>query len=137
MPNLRFKPNQSSFENLVDYKKHPTKYPLISLTLNYDASKICTITKVDNKQYNFKIYNTRNNYSMAFAEMFGDGKTSFVKVNEVARHENGTMAIAYINNGVFKIRVFEDLDKHTERSQEEIDSTEINVNSLLKLDKST
>lgn len=73
---------------------------------------------------------------MAFAEMFGDGKTSFIKANEVVRHESGTIAIAYINNGVFKIRVYQNFDR-TERSQEEIDSEEINVNALLKIDKST
>lgn len=46
---MRFKSNQESFENLVNYHKHPTKFPLVSLTLNYDASKIMSITKVDNK----------------------------------------------------------------------------------------
>ena len=68
---------------------------------------------------NFKIYDTQNNYQMAFAEMFGDGKTTFVKVNEVTRHESGRMAIAYIDNGEFKIRVLKDFTKNG-RSLEEI-----------------
>jgi hypothetical protein len=94
------------------------------------------MTKCDNKKYKFKIYDTTNNYSTAFAEYFGDGETSFIKANEVVRHECGSLAIAYIDNGVFKIRVYEDFNK-TERTQEEIDSTEINVNDLLKIDNST
>lgn len=73
---------------------------------------------------------------MSFKEKFGDGVNCFIKANEIVKHDLGTIAIAYINNGHFLIRIYQDFNK-TERTQEEISSQEINVNDLLKLDNST
>jgi hypothetical protein len=73
---------------------------------------------------------------MSFYEEFGDGKTTFVKVNEVARDESGRMAIAYIENGEFKIRLFKDFIKAS-RTKEEIEAEEISLNDLVGIDCST
>jgi hypothetical protein len=47
-PNIRFKSNSKSFENLVNYRKQPTNHLLVSLTTNNDSSKIMALCKVDN-----------------------------------------------------------------------------------------
>lgn len=73
-------------------------------------------------------------YDELFNEEIGGNKKDFIKCKEIEQHSSGTLyAIAYNNDGIFKIRVF----GKPKRDIVDIEADEINVNELLSLNNFT
>ena len=60
----------------------PTKYPLVSVTLNYDSTRILTVTKENDSRYYIKQYDI-DTYDLLFEEAFGDNDTSYIKLKDI------------------------------------------------------
>lgn len=61
---------------------------------------------------------------MTFEEKLGGEKDSYIKVKEVEQNSNGTIfAVAYIDDGIFKLRTFGEAT----RTKKQIDEEELNI----------
>ena len=67
------------------------------------------MTKASNKEFRLKMYNLKDENKMCFSENFGDKEDSFTKAKDVElwrERPSTTFAVAYLDNGIFKLRLF-------------------------------
>jgi hypothetical protein len=101
--------------------------------ITYNSKCACTVTKKDDREYYVKMYDL-STYEQTFEEMIGGKSTSYIKLKEVEQNSAGDgFAIAYFDDGNFKIRTFGE----TNRTPEEIASEELDVSKELNLDNHT
>lgn len=69
----------------------------------YDATRVVTVNKESDKIYHVKMYGTSDGIEH-FSETF---KGSYIKMKDVEQNYTATMfAVTYLDDGVFKLRVF-------------------------------
>jgi len=91
------------------------------------------VTKKDDSEYYIRMFDLETQ-KMTFSEMVGGAsKKNYIKMEEVIENSQGLFALAYFDDGNFRIRTF---DKLT-RLQSTIDAEEFNVNKALGLDNHT
>ena len=49
-PNPRFKNYSEVFRNLLKATNRPTRYPIVSMIITYDSTKVIAITKKDDSE---------------------------------------------------------------------------------------
>ena len=91
---------------------------------------VFTVTKKDDTEWYVRSYNIDSRV-MIQSECF---KGKYIKLKEIEQTEDGQFfAVAYIDNGAYKIRTFSD----AKRSEAEINEEELNINEILEIDYST
>jgi len=102
--------------------------------ISYDSTLAITVTKKNDMEYYVKMYDLKS-YEMTFEEKIGTPDDScYIKLKEVEQRDCGRFfAIAYYNNGFFKLRTF----AATNRSADEIASSELDINKELGIDDYT
>lgn len=132
-PNKRFRNFNDLFSNLTKSKNVVTLYPIVSCMITYNSKLAITVTMRDDREYYVKHYSLES-YNMTFEERVGGGKTDYIKLKEVEQNAAGDFyAIAYMNDGMFKIRTF----GAESRTKEAIEEEEFDVNEALGLDDYT
>ena len=105
-PNKRFKNYNDIFSGLTKMKNVITLYPIVSMMITYNSKSAITVTKKNDRTYFVKMY-CLETYKMTFEEQIGDGVNSYIKLKEVEQNSDGTkFALAYLDDGYFKIRTF-------------------------------
>ena len=101
------------------------------MTISHDNKTAIAITKKDHNESFVSMYDMLD-YNLIFREPF---LGEYIKVKEVAQNKDGTsFVVTYIDGGEFRLRLF---GKTQRDSYSEIQKEEININELLKLDKTT
>ena len=132
-PNLRFKNFDNVFSGLTKSKNVVTMYPIVSCIITYDSKSVITVTKRSDRESMVKQYSLET-YKMTFEEKIGGKPNDYIKIKEVEQNNTGNkFCICYLNDGVFKLRNF----GQDNRSQEEIDQNEFNINDELKINNYT
>ena len=107
-PNERFNNYTSLFNNLLTQHSVATLYPIVSMIINYRSTRAITVSKKDDTEswvMMFDLETTRQ----TFMERYGGYQDSFVKLKEIEQNNAGDKyACAYIDDGLFKMRVFTD-----------------------------
>lgn len=110
----------------------PTQYPIVTCMISYNSKYAITVTKKDDTEYYVKMYDL-DTYEQPFVEMIG-GHGTYIKLKEVEQNNAGDyFAIAYFDDGNFKVRTFGD----KLRTDDEIASEELDVNKEFNLDNHT
>lgn len=71
-PNLRFLHYKSIFQNLVLTQSIVTMYPVIWMTITYDATRAIAVTKKDERESYIRMYSLKN-HDLLFTEKIGGG----------------------------------------------------------------
>lgn len=89
-------------------------YPIQTVSISYDSKRAITVTKKDEREYWVRMYDLET-IDLVFEEQFGGegavgGKdTDYIKMKEIEQNAVGNkFAIAYNNDGHFRVRVFEE-----------------------------
>ena len=110
-----------------------TMYPICSVMLSYDSTRAITVTKATEKEYYVKMYDLETN-ELTFEEKIGGKSDCYIKLKDVEQSSKGDKyGIAYFDDGMFKFRNF----GKTTRTEQEIESNELDINKLLGLDNWT
>ena len=110
-----------------------TMYPIINMSISNDSQNAITVTKKNEKECWIKFYNLESKKQI-FEEKIGGGDTQYIKVKEVEQNAKATkFAIAYFDDGKFFLRTFGTIDGEN-RTEEEIEKNQVNINELLKID---
>ena len=118
---------------MIRSKNVMTMYPIVSVMLTYNSKLAVTVTKKNDSEYWIKHYSLET-YAQSFEEKVGGDVNDYIKLKEVEQNEDGTkFAIAYLNDGAFRLRVFGEVT----RTPEEIEADEVDINEELGLDNST
>ena len=121
------------FDNLTIQKKVMTAYPIVSCMITYDSSRTIVVTKEDDTAYHIRQFNL-NTQELVCTERYGGTENSYIKMKDVEQNSAGTKyAIAYIDDGHFKLRVF---DKEP-RTEEQALEKELDVNKALGINNHT
>ena len=139
-PNPRFKNYSEVFKNLLKQNNCPTMYPICSMIITYDSSKVIAVTKKDDSEQYIRQYDLET-YEMTFSEKFGGKDEDYIKMKEVEQSSDGkNYAIIYNNDGHFFLRTFGKAPVNgegNERSEEEIKANELDINKLLGINNYT
>lgn len=135
-PNERFKNYEGLFHNLMKTREIPTLYPIGSIVVTNDQSMVMAVTKKDDREYYVKMYSL-STFDLVMEAKVGGGAADFIKVKQIEQNESGThYAFVYINDGVFMLRHFGQ-ESVTLKQEEEVGSSELNINDLLGIDNWT
>ena len=108
-------------------------YPIVACIITYDSRSVLTVTKAGDREYYVKQYSLES-YKMTFEEKVGGKPDSYIKAKDVEQHPAGDQfALAYIDDGHFKLRTFGQVT----RTIEEIEEEELDINKELGLDNHT
>ena len=69
-PYVKFKPYNKIFSNLLKRNTVVTMYPIVSMNIAYDSTRVTTITKADDAEYWIKMYSL-SDFSLTFQEKVG------------------------------------------------------------------
>lgn len=124
-------------------------YPIQSVALSYNSLVALTVTKKNEMEYWFRVYDLET-YDQLFEEVFGGDEKDYIKMKDIEQNYYGNKyAIAYNNDGNFKVRivdVFQNKDEPNkpkripwkpDRTPEEISKCEFDVNKELGIDNYT
>jgi hypothetical protein len=146
-PNKRFKNFNDVFSGLTRSKNVVTAYPIISCIMTYNSRSAITVTKASDREYWVKQYSLESN-QQTFEEKIGsmdpkeiadpngpyNGREPYIKLKEVQQNATGEQfAIAYLDDGRFRLRTFGEVD----RTREEIRREELDINAELGLGNDT
>ena len=121
------------FDNLTIQKKVMTSFPIVSCMITYDSSRTIVVTKEDDTAYHIRQFSLTTQ-ELVCTERYGGTENSYIKMKDVEQNGAGTRyAIAYIDDGKFKLRVF---DKEP-RTEEEALAKELDVNAKLGMNDHT
>jgi hypothetical protein len=145
--------HKNTFSQLLVANEVVTKFPIISMIINYESTRTLTLTygipaEDDNDEdvekgiegaYWIKQYSL-STYKLEFQEILGGKKKDFMKCKEIEQSPLGDKyLVCYNNDGVF---YFRDFNKYAstekkQRTQEEVDCSTVNVNKLLGIKPNT
>jgi hypothetical protein len=101
--------------------------------ITYDSSRTIVVTKEDDTAYHIRQFNL-NTQELVCTERYGGTENSYIKMKDVEQNSTGDKyAIAYIDDGNFKLRVF---DKEP-RTEEQALEKELDVNKALGINNHT
>lgn len=121
------------FDNLTIQKKVMTSFPIVSCMITYDSTRTILVTKEDDTAYHIRQFSLTTQ-ELVCTERYGGTENSYIKMKDVEQNGAGTRyAIAYIDDGKFKLRVF---DKEP-RTEEEALAKELDVNAKLGMNDHT
>lgn len=110
-----------------------TAFPIVSCMITYDSTRTIVVTKEDDTAYHIRQFSLVTQ-ELVCTERYGGTDNSYIKMKDVEQNSAGTRyAIAYIDDGCFKLRVF---DKES-RTEEEALAKELDVNKALGLNNHT
>ena len=110
-----------------------TKYSIINCVISGDSSRAILITKKSEHDYYIVQYNLETT-CLTFKEKFGGKPESYIKMQEIIQNNKGDLyAVAYYDNGYFKIRTF---GKQT-RKCGDIAAEEFDINSAIGITAET
>jgi hypothetical protein len=139
-PNPRFKNYSEVFKNLLKQSNVPTTFPICSMIITYDSTKVIAVTKKDDSEQYIRQYDLET-YKMTFSEKFGGKEDDYIKMKEVEQSSDGkNYAIVYNNDGHFYLRTFgkkPEIGDDLERSEEEIAANELDINKLVGINNYT
>ena len=76
------------------------------MIISYNSKHVIISAKRDDHESIVKIY-CLDTYELIFEESFGGRQEDFIKLKEIEQNSDGTkFAIAYFNDGLFRVRVF-------------------------------
>ena len=108
-------------------------YPIVSVILTYDSKRAITVTKKDDREFWIRQYDLET-YEKTFDMQIGGNPDSFIRTKEVEQNDKGTKyAIVFIDDGKFKLRVF---DKEKKEQHQFVDE-EVDINSFLGINDYT
>ena len=87
-PFEKFKPYNKIFSNLLKRNTVVTMYPIVSMNIAYDSSRVTTITKADDSEYWIKMYSLAD-FTLTFQEKigksqdFGNDPEHYIKLQEL------------------------------------------------------
>ena len=95
-----------------------TKYPVIDCIITYNSKSAITVCKKSDRESHIDAYSLET-YQVTFHEVVGGLDDSYIKIKEVQQNSTGTnFVIAYLDDGVFKLRVLGDTQlSNSERSE--------------------
>ena len=129
-PNSQLKQYSNIFDNLTKHKTRSTMFPIVTIMITYDSTRAITVTKKDEREYWVKMYDLES-YEQTFEERISG---SFIRTKEVSQNSSGEKyAIVFIDDGNFRLRYFDKV----ERSEEEIQQQQVNINKLLGINNYT
>lgn len=139
-----FKNNRAQFDNLLKLHERSTEFPIQSVSISFDSRRAITVTKRDERAYWVRMYDLES-YEKVFEEMIGGEPNDYIKMKEIEQNSAGNkFALAYNNDGLFRVRVFkesdlpEDVDmEKPQRPPEVIEKTEFKINEELDIDNWT
>lgn len=121
------------FDNLTIKRNVMTKFPIVSQMITYDSTRTIVVTKEDDTAYHIRQF-CLITQELVCTERFGGTEDSYIKMKDVEQNGAGTIyAIAYFDDGNFKLRVF---DKQ-KRTEEEAVEKELDINKALNLNNHT
>ena len=95
------------FNNLVEKNEYKTAWPIISMMITYDSTRVIAVTKEDDMSYYIRQFCLFQN-KLVVSEKFGGTDDSYIKMKDVEQNADGTKyAIAFFDNGFFKLRTFD------------------------------
>jgi hypothetical protein len=101
--------------------------------LTLDSTTAILVTKKDDSEYYIRMFDLETQ-QMTFTERFGgDPKLNYIKMDDVIENSSGLFALAYFDDGMFKIRTF---GKHV-RDEEWIKREEYDVNKAIGINNHT
>jgi hypothetical protein len=101
--------------------------------LTRDATTAILVTKKDDSEYYIRMFDLETQM-MTFSEMIGGrSKENYIKIEKVIENSQGLFALAYFDNGYFRIRTF----NKNSREAQQIEDEELDVNKALKLNNHT
>ena len=110
-----------------------TMWSIVSVIITYNSKHAITVTKKSDEEYYVKQYSL-SNYQMIFEEKLGGGEDDYIKLKEVEQNTDGDYyAIAYMNDGYFKLRTF----GNYKRTQQQIEEEELDINKELGINNYT
>ena len=105
-----FKNNRGQFDNLLKRYERETEFPIQTITITYDSKRAITVTKANEREYWVRSYDLEK-YELKFEELFGGKPDDYIKMKEIEQNSSGNkFAIAYNNDGYFRVRVFKEED---------------------------
>ena len=121
------------FDNLTIQKTVPTSFPIVSCMITYDSTRTILVTKEDDTAYHIRQFSLTTQ-ELVCTERYGGSANSYIKMKDVEQNAVGDRyAIAYIDDGNFKLRVF---DKEP-RTEEQALAKELDINKELGLNDYT
>ena len=131
-PNVFFKNYRQLMNDLVHQNNIKTLYSIVNMGISNDSKAAFTVTKKNDREYYVKMYDIEKK-DLIFEEVIGGKPDSYIKAKDIEQNEEGTkFALCFFDDGKFRVRYF-DKSKMT-RTDDEIQKSQIDVNSLLKLD---
>lgn len=101
--------------------------------ISYDSTRAITVTKKDDREFWVRMYSLQN-YEKTFEEQIGGKDDSYIRLKEVEQNSTGKKyAIAFIDDGKFRLRVF---GKET-RHPSVIEKEEFDINKALSINDHT
>jgi hypothetical protein len=77
------------------------------MIITYDSTHTVAVTKSDDTLYMVRMFNLES-YQNEFSEKVGGSENSYIKMKDIEQNSNGSkFALAFIDDGIFKIRTFE------------------------------
>jgi hypothetical protein len=73
-PNEKFDNYRKIFSNLLKRNTVVTMYPIVSMNIAYDSSRVTTITKANDSEYWIKMYSL-SDFTLTFEEKVGGSET--------------------------------------------------------------
>ena len=70
MPNEKFKSYRKIFSNLLKHNSVVTMYPIVSMNIAYDSSRVMTVTKRNDCEFWIKMYSLAD-FQLTFEEKVG------------------------------------------------------------------
>lgn len=129
----KFKNYKSVFEDLTKHRKVDTPNDIVSMLITYDSTHTVAVTKNSDCLYFIKMFHLET-YECTFEEKVGGSDESYIKMKDIEQNASGSkFALAYIDDGNFKLRVF----GKEPRTQEEIDKTQLNINEKIGINNFT
>jgi len=133
VPNEKFKSYRKIFSNLLKHNSVVTMYPIVSMNIAYDSSRVLTVTKKNDCESWVKMYSLKD-FKLTFEEKVGGDESQYIKIQEIEQNSNGSQfAFVFSDDGKFRMRVF---GRET-RTEEEIENTEIRINEMFDIDTYT
>jgi hypothetical protein len=64
-------------------------YPIVSMNIAYDSSRVITVTKKSDEEYWIKMYSLKD-FKLTFEEKVGGNPNQYIKLSELEQNSNGT-----------------------------------------------
>ena len=105
--NPQFKNYQSIFQNLLKVKTINTGNSIIACSITFDSARVITLTRSSDQEYYVKMYDLVT-FEQKFEEKIGGDENQYIKCKDIEQNSEGTKyALAYYDDGKFRIRTFE------------------------------